>query len=217
MKRKRKIMVLGIAILGGLIVCPSSAEATLITIEIEAAVDGVSDNYGNFLKGKINKGDLVTGTYTYDTDTPDSNPLANVGDYEHYAYPFGFSLSVGGLDFMTDPANTHFVVEIGNNAYYDDFYIVDSLINLPLSNGTSVTRIRFVLGDPSENAISSIELPTTAPVLSDWQVNYLNVGGGGRDDMLFQAHVTSAVVIPDPSTILLLGFGAIALVRKVKK
>lgn len=195
--------------------CPKPAEATLITIAIEAVVDDVQDP-DNYLEGRINIGDLITGIYTYDTDTPDSSSSANVGRYEHYSYPCGFSLSVGSLSFMTDPGNTNFVVEIGNNAYYDDFYIVDSLINLPLPDETSVSRIRFVLGDPSETAISSIELPVTAPILTDWAVNYLNVGGG-RSGFAFLGHVTSAVVIPEPGTILLMAFGAICLVRKVRR
>jgi len=197
--------------------CSLPANGALIMIQIEGVVDDVQDPH-NYVEGLVNIGDLITGAYTYDTDTPNSSSSPNVGRYEYYAYPCGFSLSVGGLSFMTDPANTNFEIEIGDNASYDDFYIVDSLINLPLSNGTSVGRIRFVLGDPSEAAISSIELPTTAPVLSDWQVNYVNIGGGpGRSGFVFQAHVSSAVVIPEPWTILLLGFGTIALVRKVTK
>jgi len=73
-------------------------------------VDYVGDPY-NYLNGMVNVGDLITGTYTYDTNTPDSNPSSHVGDHEHFAYPCGFSLSVGGLDFTTDPADTYFFVE----------------------------------------------------------------------------------------------------------
>jgi hypothetical protein len=217
MKRKRKIMVLALAILGGVILRSSPVEATLVTIEIEAVVDSVDDPFG-YLEGNITPGDIITGIYTYDTDTPDSSPLPGAGRYEHYAHPSGFSLSVGGLDFVTDPANTHFLIEIVNNYPSDDGYGVVSYNNLPVSNGTSVNNISWALKDYSATALSSVELTTTAPVLTDWQVNYLNIGGGpGRSGFVFQAHVTSAVVIPEPSTILLLGFGTIALVRKVTK
>src|SRR3990172_1989080 len=89
--------------------CATPAKAALITIAIEAVVDGAHDP-DNYLEGRINIGDLITGTYTYDTDTPDSSSSANVGRYEHYSYPSGFSLTVAGLHFVTDPADTNFVI-----------------------------------------------------------------------------------------------------------
>ena len=115
-----------------MVFCSLPVNGALITIGIEAVVDDVHD-VDNYLDGRINVGDLITGSYTYDTDTPDSNPSAKVGDYEHYAHPSGFSLSVGELDFKTDPANTNFLIEIVDD-YADDFYLVASYSNLPLPN-----------------------------------------------------------------------------------
>ncbi|HLB74484.1 MAG TPA: PEP-CTERM sorting domain-containing protein [Sedimentisphaerales bacterium] len=201
--------------------CAKPAEATLITIAIEAVVDGVHDP-DNDLEGLVNVGDLITGTYTYDTDTPDMDWLWGsesdiVARYHYFNPPYGISLSVGGVDFKTDPANTSFLIEIVNDGS-DDFYLVRSYNNLPLANGTSVNNIVWYLNDNYEDALQSTDLPITAPILDDWAHNVLNVEGPGtRDNILFQAHVTSAVLIPEPGTILLLGIGAIALVRKVKK
>jgi len=211
---RRAILLIGMAV----VFCSLPVNGALITIGIEAVVDDVQDA-DNYLDGRINIGDLITGTYTYDTDTPDTNPLPGVGDYEHFAYPSGFSVSGGGLEFRTNPANTNFLIEIGNNASHDDFYIAVSYNNLPLSSGTSINNIRFVLGDTSETALSSTELATTAPVLDDWQVNYLNIGGGPgpRGGFSFSAHVTSAVVIPEPATILLFSWGGVLFVRRAKK
>jgi hypothetical protein len=214
---KTKIVSIMAACFCAISFCAKPAEATLVTIAIEAVVDSVDDPFG-YLEGNITPGDIITGIYIYDTATPDSSPLPGAGRYEHYAHPAGFALSVGGLDFVTDPANTHFLIEIVNNYPSDDGYGVVSYNNLPVSNGTSVNNISWALKDYSATALSSVELTTTAPVLTDWQVNHLNIGGGpGRSGFVFQAHVTSAVVIPEPSTILLLGFGTIALVRKVTK
>ena len=96
--------------------------------------------------------------------------------------------------------------------------MVRSYNNLPIANGTSVNNIVWYLNNNYEDALLSTDLPITAPILDGWAHNFLNVEGGpGRDDILFQAHVTSAVVIPEPSIILLFGFGAIGLVRKVRK
>ena len=210
-------MVLTIALFCGLILSPLGAQATLITIQIEAVVDGVNDPDTD-LEGLVKIGDLITGIYTYDTDTPDSSSSANVGRYEHYSYPCGFSLSVSGLDFMTDPTDTYFEMFVVNNNAGVDGYSVTSYINLPLSDGTSVSNIKWSLQDTSELALSSTNLATTAPALDAWEANYLDIRGQGvRTGFAIQGHVTSAVVVPEPNATLLLGLGAIALVRKVKK
>ena len=59
-----------------------AVNAELITIVIEGTVTSlIDDGSGDgWLDGKINIDDPVTGTYTYDTLTADTNPLSQVGD-----------------------------------------------------------------------------------------------------------------------------------------
>ena len=220
MRRKRKIMILATAILCGLILGPPGAQATLITIQIEAVVDDVQGP-DNYLEGRIKVGDLITGRYIYDTDTPDSHPYSHIGRYEHYDYPCGISLSVAGLDFKTDPGNTYFVIQITNDntVFYDDTYVIESYRNLPLSDGTSVGSISWGLIDYSGTVISSPDLTATTPLLDDWDSDFLHfwAGPGGGRGCGVVAHVTSAVVIPEPGTILLLGLGGVALLRVGRK
>jgi len=146
------------------------AKAELVTIKIEAVVDDIVEA-GGYLNGRIKVGDLITGIYTYDTDTPDMDWLWGsespfVGRYHYFNPPYGISLSAGGFDFMTDPAKTNFLVEIVNN-YYGDAYHLRSYNNLPLGDTTSVGNIEWILQDPSGTAISSADLATTAPLLDD--------------------------------------------------
>jgi hypothetical protein len=195
--------------------CAQPAQAELVTIQIEGVVDSVSDDYG-YLEGKIKPGDIITGFYTYESTTPDSNPLSYVGDYLHHASPCGISLTVGGFEFKTDPANVYFLVEIVNSVWGDN-YSVKSNDNLPLSNGVWVGLISWQLDDPTGNALSSDVLPTTAPVLDDWQSIYgLRLDGWGgkypKDFFTISSHVTSA--IPEPATFLLFAFGGGLLLRK---
>ncbi len=190
-----------------------NVQAEIIIIGIEATVDYVDDPC-NVFEGSITPGDIVTGTYMYDSDTEDSNPLSTVGDYWHYDSPFGISLTVGGFDFRTDPDNVNFLVEIINDgALEDDGYVLQSYYNLPLPNGVPVGHISWQLNDPSGQALSSTALPITAPVLNDWDQPF-GLYFETRRQFFVRSYVTSAVVIPEPASLLLLSLGCLVLRRK---
>ena len=191
--------------------CAAPAQGYWITIEIEAVVDGVDDPDG-YLEGQINPGDIITGSYTYESTTPDSSPLDPVqGNYWHYATPAGISLSVGGFNFQTDPGSIQFCVAVrNNNSSGHDIYWVHSDNNSSLSNGTPVDYIYWSLKDHAGVVFSSDLLPINPPELQLWDDNVLRLQGDRT--FLIDAHVTSAV--PDPVTFLLLAIGGLALVRK---
>ncbi len=66
--------------------CPINLRAEVVTIYLTAEAIYLEDPY-NALEGKITIGDTITGSYSYDSDTPDTNPLDTVGDYWHYTPP----------------------------------------------------------------------------------------------------------------------------------
>jgi len=136
-----------------------------------------------------------------------------VGQYYHYSAPAGVSLSVRGFDFTTDSSNVEFLVGIVNdNQSGHDIYWIHSYNNLALSNGASVDHISWQLNDPTASALSSDALPTTPPVLDQWESIYGVRLQGERAGYILDAHVTSAV--PEPATLLLLAIGGLLLIRK---
>lgn len=197
---------------------PAVSFGQLITIAITANVTGVNDSY-NLLEGKVSVGNTITGTYTYDTSTPDTNPLQTLGDYNYHSLPCGLVFAVGELVFSTDSEDIGFFVGIANNHSEPpwDGYWINSYNNSLLSNGTEVDRILWQLDDYGGTALSSATLPTVAPVLSDWDYSTLSiVGGNGIPcDKTFSigANVISAVLVPEPMSVLLFGFGLLALRR----
>lgn len=212
MRRERKITTLGACILLGLILAPPGAQATLVTIQIEAIVDSVDDPFG-YLEGTISPSDIITGSYTYDLSTPDTNPSLYVGDYEHRASPSGIFLSVGSSEFRTDLGNVNVFVEVVNNNGGIDAFLVQSDNNLPLPNGMSVNSISWTLIDDTKSALSSDALLSTPPVLDDWEFNRLSFGGGTRArGFVVEGHVTSA--IPEPGTMALFGLSGLLIRRR---
>ena len=210
---RREIVFILVMVTCALFFCAPKAEATLITIEISGEITYVRDLSG-CLEGSINVGDVITGIYTYDTATLDKTSRSDLGIYEHYEPPCGIWLTAGGFDFRTDPDNTLLAVVIKDN--FDDIagrydgYMIGSRDNLPTSTGARVFEISWELQDSSCNALSSDALPTTASVLDDWDWSTGIIVYG--PDFHINANVTEAV--PEPTTLLLLGLGGLALLRK---
>lgn len=194
------------------------AKASLVIVQITAEVDRVDDPFG-YLGGKIKVGDTITGMYTYDLSTLDSNPSPQGADYVYRNEPSGIFLRVGGFEFKSDPLTLDFVIEIINDHFsggLSDIYLLISYSNLPLSNGSAVGGISWTLEDTTGKALSSDALPTSAPFLNDWGFNFLNFGGGTRaQSFAIGGRVTSAEIIPEPATILLLS-AWVLLLRKRK-
>lgn len=190
---------------------PGSARTSPISVAITGTVRIVDDS-NNILGGSVVSGDTVTGVYTYDSATPDSNSIPEVGDYWHTSAPFGISLTVNGLTFRTDPDNVSFLVEIVNDYAPGipptDNYVLHSYNNIfavsapaGMFGGTSMDLISWQLDDPTATALSSPDLPATPPVLADWQSIFgLDISSMGDfgEMFLIRSDITSAVLIePD--------------------
>jgi hypothetical protein len=169
-----------------------------ICIKIIAKVAYISDTY-NLLGDVIQINDTISGKYTYDSGTPDSNPDPKIGDYRHISSSFGIEVKAGNLVFKTNPSNVDFLIELVNDYGNPqrDFYLVQSYNNLQLSNGMFVDRIYWQLEDNTSSALSNTALPTTAPVLPKWQSKLgLTLIGYDPDNpskgFVIRAHVTKA-------------------------
>jgi len=219
---KKKLLKFVFAVL--FLFLPAISYGQLITIAITANVTGVSDA-DNLLQGNVSVGSTITGTYTYNTSTIDMDSRANVGAYFHYGSPYGLSLTVNNLNFKSTPNNIKFLIALTNDGFNPngDFYIARSYNNIIVNSNVLVDSIAWQIDDISSTALLSPTLPTNAPVLSDWDYSTLYIGGGTGGtppcyDKTFyvEAIVISAVLVPEPMSVLLFGFGLLVL-RKTKK
>ncbi len=188
----------------------SNVYAEPVCISITANVNDV-DDMDNILSGSINIGDVVSGTYIYDSMTPDTNLLSTVGDYQHTSAEYGVSLNVNGLNFKTDPSDVDFLVEIvndhGNPASdnylfrsYNNIFDVSSVSDMGME---TMNHISWQLDDSTLTANLSDMLPISPPILSDWnQVFGLNISSESMTASGFRVRSTvSSVELCAPDTV----------------
>gem|GEM_PF-5577029 len=203
------------------------AFGAIVTVEIEGVVDSVRLGGGMALDGSVAVGSAMKGTCTYDTQTPDEKTSEGIGQYALAA----ISLSIGDYTFGPDPAS-------GNLPYFR-IHTIDPVywIACPTAafSGTvtldgeprnfddftwMINEFRFMdLWPKSGHYIPSEDLPTSFPDISVFtKLNLFDVGFRDYEDRVFviSGHLTSltATVIPEPSVIVLLGLGSLALLKK---
>jgi len=203
-------------ILGVLLFSGGLVQAVPITIQISGEVTSLG-GYTEAIPDTIYAGVSFAGSYTYDSSTPDSEPAIDRGVYLHDS-PYGITISLGGYEFKTTPSHTgQFEIRIGNDMPGDgvnDYYIVfsDDNITIPYP-GFTINSIRWDLGDSTHTALTSDNLPITAPVLTDWEGNELTISGSGVHGLLITGTVTQAT--PEPLTGVFLAVGALLLRRRL--
>lgn len=187
--RRAGLLVLPLALLA-----ISEARAEWVTVEMTAEVNNVYDP-SSILAGTVAAGDIIQGTYTYDTDTPDAEPSPELGNYSHpLGTPVGFDLTVGVQHFLSDPDNSQFSMTIANLVDMDGYHVMSNGNLLPLASGAPVHEIVVDLMDPSATAHDSDLLMATAPDLSRYQDRGMYIGGAspdGADMFRIDATVTS--------------------------
>jgi hypothetical protein len=215
--REKKVFILRAACVAGLIVLLAgrSARGAIVSVEIIGQVTYVDDR-DEVLGGQIQANDIFVGSYSYDPFLPDSNPLAGVGEYEHLSSPFGITLNINGLLFASNPQDVHCLIELYNDYGSTDRYMISSTSNLPV-DGVEVGQILWQLNDSNCTALNSDALLMTAPVLSDWQSNNFRITCGNDGATRIGGTITDAYtvyVVPEPTTVILMGFGAVVLCRR---
>ena len=170
MKLARKILVLAAV---PLLACALSMEARAeqVTVLFKAQVTGIED-FWSVIAGRIKVGDMIDGTYVYDTGTPDANPLPTSGLYVPQATHHGLSVLVNDFLFTSNPANLVFTVETRDVAFDfpSDLLQLRSTKNLFQLTvpGETYNSIGLFLKDDLGAALQSDALPNAAPVLSQW-------------------------------------------------
>ena len=176
--RRNALPFTAVSLLWFLLIADIHAEP--VTFEISATVYNISDP-GNAFQNSVNLGDKITGTYTIDVATPDSDPDPQYG---HYIFnnssttpQFGFDFLLNNNSLKSDPTvTTHMFEALIANSVSDHFGII-SWENMPLSNGSSVDNIAIDMYDSTGQALTSDALTALAPNVSAFEWHDIHVGG----------------------------------------
>ena len=203
---------------------PSMALADTVTFEITATVYNVSDP-GNALQNSVNPGDLITGTYTIDTASPDNDPNPEYGHYvfnstSNNSSQLGFDLILNNHSLKSDPTVPGHMYEAHIMNSFNDHYGITSWGNMPLANGTKVNDVFIDLYDPAGLALSSDTLNQQAPNVSAFEYHDIHVSGDSNNGNYYylDAKIDSIQVVGDqctPGNSNLVEFEVNATVREV--
>ena len=196
-------VILWVLLSGGLLANP--AEADLVAFNFTGAVSHVDTG----LFPTFNTSQTLTGSYTFDSLTPDSNPSSNIGRYNGTIQ--ALTVNLGSYTATLGNSGSNFI-EIRNQPSSDG-YAVRAPLTGPLVNGFSPLRFQIELIDPSATVFSNDLLPTTPPGLSSIATSRFRLffeDGNGTARVL--GSLTSLTAVPLPPAVILFGAGLIALV-----
>lgn len=178
----------------------SAVQADLVTYTFTGELTLVDPG----IASEFSVGEIVTGTYTFETTTPDSDPLPTFGEYNNAIT--AFSANIGG-DYPLSGGTSN-DIKIRNNDPIDAYSLNVFNPTSALVNGLGLELFSISLGDSNATLFDSDALPTTVPDLSQlesnvtFNVTFFTVGGSAPLETL-EFELTSLEQIPEPSSVAL--------------
>lgn len=186
-----------ILLLSGLLlsaVVSGSAVAEVVRMRVTARVTNINDPSG-LLAGKVALGQRVTGTYVYNTNTPNVSPDPQfIGEYYPYANEARMRFAVGGLVFESKQPTQGIDIRIFAQPGGWGNFVMASRDNKPMIDGTSVHDIQMQL-DGNGNLTQSTALPTAVPVFRTYQTKRVSINTSNYN---IAADLEAAeIIVPD--------------------
>lgn len=174
-----------------------SAVASPITVSVTAHVTQLVDSAG-VLGGQIAVGEVITGTYTYDTSAPNLDSSADGwGVYQPPAPPASVSVTAGSFVFQSAISRITVRPRTGSVLPAEAGFQIDTNAAQAIPGGF-VNGIEFDFADSTGQFPSSNALLTGAPSLPSLANSgiYVTGQGGSGPAWYFYAQIDSVTLVP---------------------
>ncbi|MBK9307812.1 MAG: PEP-CTERM sorting domain-containing protein [Nitrospira sp.] len=187
-----------------------SAQAIPVTVQFAGAVF----NANSPLNTTVLPGTLISGSYTFESTTPDQfiigDPLNVIGSYALS----NFSVSFLGRTYSMATHSRPNEIRIEDNNFADAYRVLlipsglEQAIIGPSINGLIPTSFQFnIFG----NMFTSAALPLVPPPLPGNPTFNITFTGGGIVAGI-QGRLTSLTAVPEPSSLMLMEIGLLGLI-----
>ncbi len=193
----------------GLLSLSAAARGGPVTWEFAGVVTNVRDP-GNLLGGAVTIGSPFSGSYTFESTTPDAYPqLPDDGAYSGAVSDLHGSVGALGFTLWT---NSRADIGVYNNfpPGFDDYAVLGYVIFIG-----QFTQFGLGMRDSSGNAFQSDALPLDPPPLTLFDSTGFGSPGFSFGDPLERFHVGGVLtqLVPEPGTVTLL-LGSLLLVSR---